>query len=229
MWVLGTILVFSLISNGLLIKDAYDREDVIEGLGKELKVYRNKDGQQVARIEYLEQKDLKALLDIKTKDAQVVEMQQLVEKYRKELKKGGTATIIEGTTKVDTVTTEVIVKGDSIFPTYIGGIDLGEWVMARIEANRDSISLDLDIRNKYSVVFGKEKTGFLGLGKRKPFAEVTNHNPYSETSMIKTYSVTPPRPSRWGVGPLVGYGLTAGEEDPGLILGVGLSYHLFKF
>jgi hypothetical protein len=41
------------------------------------------------------------------------------------------------------------------------------------------------------LVIGREKTGFLGLGKT--FVEATLHNPYSEVKVLRTYQTQLPK------------------------------------
>lgn len=228
---LNVVLVLVIITLiGLWINTSSGKGQIIDNLNSQLKTYRNKDGQQVARIDFLEQERTKDFLKLETQDSTISELQSLVERYKSDLKKGGSATIIKTVTKIDTIIKQVEVVGDSIYPTYIGGVELGEWVSAQISANKDSIDLSLNIRNDYSVVFGREKTGFLGLGKRQSFAEVTNHNPYTETEAIRTYSVKPLKQSRWGLGTMVGYGISTGDNNSlSWFVGAGLSYQLIKF
>ena len=206
-----------------------DRKLLVDLKDQQLETYRNKDGKQVARIEYLENQRVTDILELSTKDSEIRELKELVEKYRADLKKGGSATIIKGETRVDTVIKEVLVSGDSIWPTYSSPIALGRWVLGNVSANRDSIDLDLSIANEYHVVMGRDRSGFLGLVKRRPFAEVTNLNPYSETKSIKTYSVDRTRPLRWGIGPYVGYGWSDGGIRPGFTTGISLNYNLIRF
>ena len=228
--VMLTVLVLILVAGGIgYLINKKDTDRMLELTQQQLETYRDKDGKQVARITYLENQRVTDILDLETKDSEIRELQELVKKYKGELRKGGSATIIKGETRVDTVIREVAVSGDSIYPTYSSPVALGRWVVGNVSANRDSIALDLSIANEYHVVMGRERSGFLGLGKRRPFAEVTNQNPYSETTSIRTYSVDRARPLRWGIGPYVGYGWSDGGIRPGFTTGISLNYNLIRF
>ena len=227
-WMGAIILILAF----LIFKTSFKNKEyvsTIENLKGELKITKDSEGRQSARIDFVEAQNVNQLLKIRTSDFEVKELQSLVEKYKSELKKKGSATIIKGETVINTITKEVIVKGDSIYPTYIGTVNLQEWVVAKIEASKDSIGLDLKVKNDYLVVIGREKSGFLGLGKGTPFVEVTNNNPYTETKSIITYSVTDEKPRKFGVGIIAGYGVTAVNIVPQPMLGVGLSYNLIRF
>ena len=90
-------------------------------------------------------------------------------------------------------------------------------------------SLDTDnfqITNDYDVSIGFEKTGFLKY--KKPYAVVTNHNPYATPLEIKTYNVNMPKDNRFGLGITAGYGLT-NQAKPSYFIGVGVNYNLIRF
>lgn len=195
-----------------------------------VQTWRGKDGLNRAKIETLETSKSDEFLALASKDDAIVALQNEVRSMKRYLKKKGSVTNFTSETSVDTsVPTEVVDNGTP-FPTYKSKFDLNGWVYGNSVATKDSTYYNLKVKNKYSLTLGVEPTGFLGLGKGKPFAQVKNLNPYSETQELKTYQVSSPKPKRWGVGPVAAYGLNLGPVPQlGGFIGVGAQYSLIRF
>ena len=79
---------------------------------------------------------------------------------------------------------------DKKYPIYTSNFNKNEWIKGTIKAGPDSIIIDpLKIKIEQTFIIGEDRTGFLGLGRSKPFIEVVNKNPYAETEKLKTYQV----------------------------------------
>lgn len=186
--------------------------------------YRNSDSLHVAKIAVIQSDREKDFLKIQSQDSMIVFLQQEVKRFKNKLKEGqSSVTVVESNTNISgSSSTNISYPEQSagvnklIFPTYSTFKDT-EWLKLGIVANKDSIHYDLNVRNKYSVVVGYDK--------RKPFAEITNYNPYTETKDMRTYSVLMPPKKRIGVGIGVGYGISGTGLSP--YIGVGINYNLF--
>ena len=244
-----TIIVILVLLNLKSCKNTQDTKkdyvNTINALPDTLTTYRNKDGMQVAKISLIETEKASQFLEIKSKDAVIVKLQEEVKKNEKRLGKSGSVTVITNTTEVKTVDTtyitskDTIVRNDTVFvyPEYSSfikkglRIDSSYWVTANVKANKDSTSFDIGIQNSYVIVLGREKAkGFKALFKPKvAFAEVTNENPYTSTKTIRSYQVKTPKPKRLGIGFHVGYGLVL-DKVPILrpYIGIGIQYNIIE-
>jgi len=211
-----------------------------QALASELETWKDKDGFNRAKIEVLETQSTKTFLAIQTQDSLIKELQELVEKNTRYLKEvGNSVTLLEGVTKFDTVyeTKKEPIPIKNLFDRFITDTITNRWITAAFGIKLDSLpnntfavdstKFSLSVTNKYSAVIGREKQGFLGLGKSKPFVEITNYNPYTETTSLRTYQVSERAEKRFGIGPAFGYGVTSKGAD--WFLGVVGQYALFKF
>ena len=189
----------------------------------QLKTYRNSDSLHVAQIQVLTSENSKQFLKMRTQDSMIMKLQDVVKDYKNKLQKPGTsATVITSTTTVEGTMPTQVVQGTTpvakeSFPQYNSSRQT-KWIDLAIQARRDSTSFQLKVRNEYSVVLGYEK--------RKPFAEVTNYNPYTETTDMRTYSVFVSPPKRISLGIHAGYGVVGTKFGP--YIGIGLNYDLIN-
>lgn len=205
-----------------------------EAVNAKLETWVDKDGLNRAKIQALETSNTKTFLALQTRDSSIIQLQKDVKSMNRYLKKQGSVTNFS--TQTDIVTsgeTEVIPNDiEPEYPIYKSQFNLIDknnksWVLGESIASKDSTFIDLDIINEYSLTIGREPQGFLGLGKSKSFADVKNLNPYSRTTSLRTYQVTLPRPKRFGIGPVVAYGV--GENGFGWFAGVGGTWSLIQF
>jgi hypothetical protein len=186
-----------------------------------VRVFRDKSNRQVAKIKSFESENIKFFTQIKTKDSQILELQETIKSNKKYIKNQGSITNFVTLTKIDTVIKTKIIyqNSDTTNPIYTSKFDLNGWAKGTIEARFDKTLLDLQIKNKYSLVVGKEPQGLFK--KTVPFAMVTNHNPYTETTEMRTYQVKLPKPKKWCIGPFAGY-------NGKVIVGIGVGYILVR-
>lgn len=212
-------------------------ETMNKALGDSLKTWRDKEGDYKANITLLENENADYFTKWNTTDSTVIKLQALVAKYKKQLDKKGSATVI--TTDADiNLSNPTVVTRDSIAPcdpTYTspfeiygtGKYEKTKWVWGLTTATKDSTTIGIRFHEEIDVVISQEKTGFLGLGKPRPFAEVTLHNPFNKVSTLRSYSTTPLPAKRFGIGPVCAYGIGSGFV-PQFFVGVGINWNLIK-
>lgn len=216
-----------------LKQDLISQAVLIESLEDTVKVWRDKDSLSHAKILAIETLRVKDFLDIKTKDEEIKELQQLVKTYKDRLKNKGSVTIFDSNTNVDIKTPT---KVDTVFIDNNGEVikklvfksefNLQDWVIGTTEATEDSTSIKLKVKNEYNVIIGEESQGIFK--KPKIFVEVINKNPFSETTKLRTYQVSSKPIKKFGVGPNVSYGMSEDFQFK-VFLGIGLQYNLIRF
>lgn len=223
-----------------------DYSQTINALSDTVTSYRTKDGMQVAKIQLIETEKLQQFLEIQSKDAEIIKLQEEVKKNKKRIGNSGSVTVVTNTTEVQSSDTtyitskDTIIRNDTIFiyPEYSSLIKKGlrkdstYWATINVKSNKDSTSVGVSLNNSYVVVIGNErKKGFKNLFKPKvPFVEVTNENPYTETKTLRSYQVKVPKSKKFGVGIHVGYGLIL-DKQPILrpYVGIGINYNIIEF
>lgn len=195
-----------------------------EVLTDSLQITKNEKGELVATISAFETQRAKDFIRFKTTDSLTLELQKEVKEFSKYLKRNGGVTKFSTDTKVDTTVPTEVREVSGEYPTYNSKFNLDNWVFGDVSAAKDSTRISLKVKNDYTVGFGREATGFLGLGKGRPFARVVNKNPYSETKTVISYSVSVPKIKRWGVGPFIGVDIASAPR-----FGLAVSYDLIQF
>lgn len=198
-------------------------------MNSKLSLYKDKEGKLHGKITTLQADNAKTFLELKTNNNEIKELQELVRKYKTNLRNSGSSASVLGTsTNISGSTTTVTIKGDSIYPEYCGTIikskDSIEWIRADIRASKDSISLDtLVVRNNFDIVIGYERKNLFS--KRVSFADVTAHNPFTTITKLRTFQVTETK-KRWVVSGGIGYGLGINGAQP--VIGVFVGYKLLE-
>ena len=199
-----------------------------------IRFWKNKDGENVARIFVLSSEKLGDFLKMKTKDDTIIRLQTLVKEYKKQLHNQGSATIIQTITEYDTTYVTNNLLDTIYFPntTILDSIS-NRWISTKFGFDRGNTIFSLRVDNLYSVVIGEESRGLFK--KKEPFVEVTNHNPFTETAMLRTYQVTQTKHSKWGVGPNISVSASPYYKD-GVFgfqftptIGIGFQYNLINF
>lgn len=221
----SAIIIFMSWQIKTLKQEKKENNNTIDNLTAGIFTYHLKDGRQAAKIAAFEAANLKSLLALESKDSTIQELQKETKRYKKQIKNGGGVVVIEGNTNMGgTVITNPIFNVDGSKPVY-RFTSVNEWVSLSGISKSDSTSFNLSVRNKYTVALGYEKKNLFS--KAKPFAEVTNANPYTETETIRAFITSSTRVKRWGIGLQGGYGM--GKEGFGGYVGVGISYNFIRF
>ena len=211
-------------------KEAKENANLVISLNDTLKTWKNKDSLSHAKIQIIETERTKDFLSLQSKDEEIIKLQKIVKQYEKQIKNQGSVTNFTSETKIFTkdslVTDSVCGKCSFYFSNSNPWFSVDASIYPTKTPNQLSLSLDLKVKNEYSVIVGEEKQGLFK--KPKPFVEVLNHNPYSETKSLRTYQVSNNvRVKRFGIGP----NFSGGFNDTGFswYIGFGLQYNLIKF
>ena len=174
-------------------------------LNSELIKYKNKNGENVAKIKVIETERRKDFLTMESQDATIKKLQKLVKE-----KKPETAIIIETVTKIDTFT---IIDTNGYF--YF----TDEWIEL-IGTAKDTLNFDLKVRNEFNLI------------EKKDYLELTNLNPYTSTESLRIYKDTP-RKKRIvvgaGIGSGLGYDFITKKPTLNVSVNIGIYYKLFEF
>lgn len=237
--VLGVLILVSSLLRGCDAEAKLaEAQTLNEAMNDSLKTWRDKEGNFKAKITSLETENTETFIKWKTSDTEVIKLQALVTKYKKQLDKKGSATVITTDADINISEPTIVYRDttkpcDPVYKTEFeimgtGKYENTKWVWGVVTATKDSTQVGMRFHEEIDVVIGQEKTGFLGLGKPKPFAEVTLHNPFNKVSKLKNYNVTPPPVKRFGIGPVAAYGVGSGFI-PQVFVGVGVNYSILKF
>ena len=205
-------------------------ETLISALQSDLVISHTTDSLQKAKIQVIETERAKDFVKLKVKDQTIKELQDVVKEY-KDIYSAAiikNQTLVKAIAKTQIVFKDTVKQGDTIYvyPEYRSTFNLDNWVYGNTKANRATTEVDLKIRNEYAVVIRQEKKGLFS--KPITYAEVINRNPYTETTDMRVYQVTTPKPKQFGVGPVIGIGYTTSNKiEP--YIGVGLQWSLFRF
>ena len=149
----GIILVYGLsnTSNVPIVQDD-NRRDWVE------------DSISISRINSISEATVKEFMKYNTQDSIINELITLVNKYQKELKKGGSITRFQTNTIISDSSKTYITYQDTvykdrvayIYATYTSTFDT-KWYNGKITADKEFINLeDFEFTNSYNVIFGKE-------------------------------------------------------------------------
>ena len=228
--ILVVIIVILYFTNISYQKEAKENANLVISLNDTLKTWKDKDSLSYAKIQIIETERTKDFLSLQSKDEEIIKLQKTVKQYEKQIKNQGSVTNFASETKIITkdslVTDSVCGKCSFYFSNSNPWYSVDASIHPTETSNQVSLSLDLKVKNEYSVIIGEEKQGLFK--KPKPFVEVLNHNPYSETESLKTYQVSNNvRVKRFGIGP----NISAGLDDKGFswFIGFGLQYNLIRF
>lgn len=204
-----------------------------EVLSDSIRQYKTKDGLNAARIKVFEVIKAEQFLRLATKDSTILKLQKLVKENEKYISKQGNVTIISTQAYIETtvptkITNDPLIPEKEKYPVYSSNFNMKNWIWGSSIANKDSTSYKINYREELSLVIGREKTGFLGLGKGTPYADVTLYNPYSVVKDMRVYQTKLPPIKRFGIGPNVSYGLGSDFKSQ-VFFGIGVSYNFIQF
>lgn len=240
-WVIAALVIILLASliRGCQAEAKLAQTDTMnQALGDSIKTWVDKEGNFKANITLLENENADYFTKWNTADSTVIQLQKLVAQYKNRLGHTGSATVITTDANIHLIEPTQVIQDvkDSCNPTYsspfeiygTGKYEKTKWVWGQTLAKKDSTTIGLRFHEEIDVVIGQDKVGFLGLGKPKPFAEVTLHNPFNKVSTLKAYSNTPLPVKRFGVGPTISYGIGSGFI-PQVFIGIGVNWNLLRF
>ena len=216
-------------SNLLINKNKKIKEQIglLEAFNDTICIYKDKDSLMHSKIATLNTENTKMFTRIKNKDSQITDLQKLANKYKKQIKNGGSITNTITVTKYDTIFSFVKDTGKIIGKDTILNSINNEWIKSTFGFLGKKIKYDLQITNKYSVIIGEEK------GKR--YAEVINYNPYSSTVQLRTYELILPKQKKKlnSIGIQTGFGGVYNIQNNNLgygpYIGLGYSFNILNW
>lgn len=110
---------------------------------------------------------------------------------------------------------------------YTFKYDKDKWLYFDGQIDTGKITVNYTFKDSLTLVGIRKKTGFLGLGPTKTFANVKSENPNTTYNSLKSIELTKLRPQRWSAGPYVGYGYNGVNWAPSI--GVSLQWAIIKF
>lgn len=206
-----------------------EKDTLLEASHGELITWKNKNGENLAKIQVLETENINTLLDFKTKDSTIQELQKLVEENKKMLDNSkGTAGVIKSETEIvaegKTDVAKDSITGDPIYKSKIEN----EWYTINSIATKDSTKVSLKSFHNLSLVIGEERKNIFS--KPKTYAIAKDSNPYSNIKDMRIYKVTRER-KRFSLVTYTGFGATLIEQNVkvGFQAGVGIAFTIIKF
>lgn len=245
--IVSIIIVFIIIIILGLIKQCnkpvVESNEMYEHLQDSITTYKNKYGESVAVIQVLQASNTSTLLELKTKDETILWLQKEVKDAHDKIKSGGSISIVgteilftgkNGTTITFDTSKPPIMDDDEdasfnktvyLYPEYSSTSKDTTWIKYSIKANKDTTTLDLSVKNKYSVLIGSKRDKWYK--PKYPIVEVTTKNPYDKVKTLRAFEVKDNQKTRLGLGLSVGWGVNPKGIQP--YLGIGLNYTLIKF
>ena len=203
-------------------------QDLQTALNDTISQYRNKQGQRVTLISVLQTEREKDFLNIRSKDSTINKLQKAVKDYKGKLQSATVASI----ETAENGSTQTIIKHDTVFidgvpevkPVYATSWK-ERWSEGSIEAHHDSIYREIKIKNEFTFTHGTKRNLFK---KDVLKVEMTNLNPNTVTTELRSYSVKVPK-KRFNVGLGVSYGYSISTWKPDAVVGLNASFILFGF
>lgn len=189
-----------------------ENSKLIESLNDSISYYRDVEGILHSKISVIEDD---YFLKLKLKDKEIVELQDLVKKY----KNVKSATIIKTETKiVEKIVNKTVLDTISNTPIYESSFNLKDYIWGDIVAKKDTTDIKINIKNDFNIVTYKERG--------KLVLDVSDKNPYSVTKVQRSY-INLPKQKRFGLGVNTGYGISKSGLSP--YIGLGVNYNILNF
>lgn len=189
-----------------------ENSKLIESLNDSISYYRDVEGVLHSKISVIEDD---YFLKLKLKDKEIVELQDLVKKY----KNVKSATIIKTETKiVEKIVNKTVLDTISNTPIYESSFNLKGYIWGDIVAKKDTTDIKINIKNDFNIVTYKERG--------KLVLDVSDKNPYSITKSQRSY-INLPKQKKFGLGVNAGYGISKSGLSP--YIGLGVNYNLINF
>jgi len=217
------------------------RTSLVNGLNGELEIERNKNGSLTAKISTIEISNTDMLLDIKSKDDNIIQLQNIIKQKDKINNRLDNALAVQTQLTLkykDSLNKNIIIGdttiSDTTYPTYERNFalyndydknDTTAWVFGNVILGKMIFEIELDIKNKYDVTIGRERKNMFSPWQM--YADITTYNPYDNITNIRSYSKQKIKPKRFGVGVSVGVGFAYEGISP--YVGVGINYNFIEF
>ena len=204
--------------------DLKEKEDLYKASIDSLETWKSKDGYNMSKIAVLETESTKTFLNLQTKDSTINELKDLVEKNKKLLKKQGTALILKGETKIDTITKTIVIK-DTITgePIYKSSV-ITKWYNIESFATKDFTNYKLKTFSELSLIIGLEPQGLFK--KSIPYGTAYDKNPNTDIKDMRIYNISLPEIKNFSLAPSINFGVDLLGRTS---ITIGASLQLNKF
>jgi|688.fasta_scaffold06053_8 hypothetical protein len=184
--------------------------------------FKDANGKQSSKIRVLEVTNMNQIKNLDSQKNLVTLLQSEVALYKKKLQSSvGITTITEFDTIFKTDSFHLVTNSkDTISIQSFHFKHSDSWIKINIKGDSLNTQFSVKVDNQYSVSIVKAKKGFDAI--------VKNSNPYSTTTEILATKLSLPKPKKFGIGLVVGYGITF-PLKPSPFIGVGLSYNIIRF
>ncbi len=196
-------------------------------LTSDINRYIDSEGNNIAKIRTLEISKANDLLQIETRDAQILNLQSTVKEYKSVNKKLNDALLIQGSTMIYIYDTLYIY--DTIFndrPAFSKDFKIEKdsvlYTTGNVILGKDVFKLTMTNYDKYNIIFGKERKNIFKA--YVPYVTVTSMNPNTKVNEIKHFNVKG-KQKKYYLTLTVGYGITP-ELNSTIFGGIGVSYML---
>lgn len=229
--VILTIIILFLL---LIFKDCKNNKlktsnNLLTELNDNLIIKINKDKSKTAIINTFKTDNVKLFLKIKSKDSVIIALQKALQENKNLVKNNGSITIINTSTKYDGTSTSSIsilpvINGDSlkIYPTYTSFNKDTTWIKYKIIANKDSINLNIKMKDKFTLILGEKR---IGIFKKQLITKLDSKNPFTDIDALRSIEVKDNRKNNFiGIGIQAGYGITTKGLSP--YLGIGVNFKI---
>lgn len=201
--------------NKKLKRDNKEIELLYKTDSAKLVLYKNKYNEEVSKTEILNASNNDLFTKLQFADANTRKLQNIVNKYEKENKELSTALYFANSTishLKDSIQNlvigwEVDVDTTKKYPIYQRSFSITDcFTTGSVTLGLHKFEIDIKTDNQYEVAIGEEKSGWF---KKKQFAEITNKNKCTTTSVMKVYDKVE-KPTKKGRAFLFGVGTTTG-------------------
>lgn len=224
-YIISAILAFLLFKSCEQNKGLHDLQTALDDT---ITQYRNKHGQQVITISVLQGEREQDFLKLKSKDSTVKALQKVVKDYKGKLQSAtvaSTETTDTGKSKTtETSDTVRVAEKWELRPVY--KTEWKErWSEGTIEAHFDTVYRNIKTKNEFAFTHGTKRNLFK---KDVLKVEMTNLNPNTVTTELRSYSVAMPK-KRFSIGLGCTYGYSLTTYKPDAVVGVNASFILWGF
>lgn len=120
---------------------------------------------------------------------------------------------------------------DSLIKVYdfSGIVFKDKWIDLKATIKKGIFDADYKVKDSLNIVGYWKKTGFLNLGKKEYYLDISSSNPNATIENVKNFRVTSAPQNKFGIGVIGGYGvnLSAPLSKPTPFVGIGVFYKLF--
>ena len=188
-------------------------ENIISAQNDTISRYKDKLGREVAKIQSFEQTSIKDFLKINFQDSTIQKLQKELELQKK--KNIQYLVVIETYTKLDTTAKVIYIPTEvPTQPIYTYKYS-DNWITLNDTVSHLKSKFKLEVYNDFSINSHRKKDVLI--------TEITNNNPYTITTGIRSFSTSLPKQKKFGLGIQSGW-----NPWSGWYAGVGAQYTIIS-